>query len=122
MRISDWSSDVCSSDLDAIERHAATTLFLPPILIQALIRENEMRRRDTTSLRRIIYGAAPMAAERIAEAQNALGPILATTYGQTEAPQIVTFLGPADLGRSENLSSVGRPSFLTTVRIAGPDG
>lgn len=103
--------------LQAIEANAVTTLFLPPVLVNALVAENRLRRHDTSSLRAIIYGAAPMAAEQIAQARSAFGPVLATTYGQTEAPQIITCLSSRELCEARYAASVGRPSLLTQVAI-----
>ncbi len=108
--------------LETVERHGATTLFVPSALIYGLVAEQAERPRDTSSLRLLIYGAAPMRPERIREAQDAFGPVVATSYGQTEAPQIITYLTPEELVEQENLASVGRASVLTSVAIGDEDG
>ena len=108
--------------LDAIERHRVTTLFVPPVLVHSLVGENAVRRRDTASIRNLIYGAAPMDANRIDEAIAAFGPVLATTYGQTEAPQIISCLPASELAQPRNRASVGRPGLLTAVAIDTPEG
>lgn len=107
--------------LDAIEQHAITTLFVPPVLIQTMVAENATRGRSTASLRNVIYGAAPMSVQRIQEAMTAFGPVLATTYGQTEAPQIISYLSAAELSDPQNMASVGKPSLLTAVAIDAGD-
>src|SRR3546814_14538077 len=43
--------------------------------------------------------------------------VLATNYGQTEAPQVVTYLSPDEMLSEANLASVGRPSLLVSVGI-----
>jgi acyl-CoA synthetase (AMP-forming)/AMP-acid ligase II len=63
-----------------------------------------------------------MPVEKIDKARAFFGPVLGTTYGQTEAPQIVTVLRPADLEAPENRASVGRVTWLSDVAIMGPDG
>ena len=54
---------------------------------------------------------------RIRDAQEAFGPVIAGTYGQTEAPQIITNLSSVELMQDENLASAGRPSLFTDVGI-----
>jgi acyl-CoA synthetase (AMP-forming)/AMP-acid ligase II len=108
--------------LDVIERERITSLFLPPTLIYMLTEAQQESPRDVSSLRRMIYGAAPMPVARIRETQRVFGPIVATTYGQTEAPQVISCLRPEDMLDDRNVGSVGRPSLLTTVRITAQDG
>jgi acyl-CoA synthetase (AMP-forming)/AMP-acid ligase II len=108
--------------LDVIEGEQITSLFLPPTLIYMLTETQQERPRDVSSLRRMIYGAAPMPVSRIRETQRVFGPIVATTYGQTEAPQVISCLRPEDMLDERNVGSVGRPSLLTTVRITAKDG
>jgi acyl-CoA synthetase (AMP-forming)/AMP-acid ligase II len=45
-----------------------------------------------------------------------------TTYGQTEAPQLLTVLRPADFEEDRNLASVGRTTWFSDVAIMAPDG
>ena len=108
--------------LDTIERHRVTTLFVPPVLVHSLVTENAVLGRDTSSIRNLIYGAAPMEAKRIDEAIAAFGPVLATTYGQTEAPQIISCLPASELAQPANRASVGRASLLTVVAIDTSEG
>ena len=107
--------------LDAAERHGASLFFAPPTLVLALVAEQGRSPRDLRALRLLVYGGAPMRPEQIRDAQACFGPVLCTTYGQTEAPQIATFLPPEEM-RGEDLASVGRPTFLTQVGIFAPDG
>ncbi|WP_432261436.1 class I adenylate-forming enzyme family protein [Cupriavidus sp. TMH.W2] len=107
--------------LDAADTHGATLFFAPPTLILSLVEEQRRNPRPLRSLRYLVYGGAPMRPEQIREAQAAFGPVLCTSFGQTEAPQIITFLPPADM-TGEYLASVGKPSLLTRVAIVGKDG
>jgi fatty-acyl-CoA synthase len=107
--------------LDAASRHHATIFFAPPTLILALSEEQRRAPRALPGLRYLVYGGAPMRPEQIRDAQSAFGPVLCTTYGQTEAPQIVTFLPPAEM-TGERLASLGRPTLLTRVAILDKAG
>ena len=107
--------------LDAAQAHRATIFFAPPTLVMALADEQTARPRDLSSLRFVVYGGAPMRPEQIRQAQAVFGPVLCTSYGQTEAPQIVTFLPPQDM-QGRRLGSVGRASLLTQIAVLDPQG
>lgn len=108
--------------LDTIERYGVTTMYAPPTLIYGMVGEPTAAGRTYASLRHVIYSAAPMRPDQIREAQRVFGPVIETAYGQVEAPQIVTAMRAAELGRDENLASIGRPSPVATVAIMAPDG
>src|SRR5690606_36139417 len=42
-------------------------------------------------------------------------------YGQTEAPQIISYASGADLVDPRNVHSAGRPSLFSELAIMGPD-
>ncbi len=107
--------------LDTIQNHRCTVFFAPPTLVITAMEEQRRSPRDLSSLRTIIYGAAPMRPSQITDAQNVFGPIIATSYGQTEAPQIIAFLRPEHMS-GEALASVGYPTMLTKVAILDDDG
>lgn len=107
--------------LGAAERHGATLVFAPPTLILALAEEQRRAPRNLGALRHLVYGGSPMRPEQIRAAQDCFGPVLCTSYGQTEAPQIATFLPPAEMSGSA-LASIGRPTIMTQVAILSADG
>ncbi len=107
--------------LDAAQAHGATLFFAPPTLILALVEEQRRAPRALPALRYLVYGGAPMRPEQIRDAQAVFGPVLCTSFGQTEAPQIITFLPPGEM-HGERLASVGRPSLLTRVAIVDKAG
>ena len=98
------------------------TTFLPPTAIQTMVDVPEARDLAFPALRSLIYAAGPMRPEAIAAAQEIFGPCIATTYGQTEAPQIATCLSAAELTKPENHTSVGRETQLTRVAIRNEAG
>jgi len=114
--------------LQYIERFKVTTLFLPPTVIYMLLQHPKVREYDYSSLRYLIYGAAPMSVEKLKEAIDVFGPVLAQGYGKTEAPITCTFLSPkehlviGDPEKEKRLRSCGRPSPLTQVAIMDDDG
>jgi acyl-CoA synthetase (AMP-forming)/AMP-acid ligase II len=108
--------------LHAIADYEVTTFFSPPTMVTMLVDAARAEGIRTPSLRNIIYGGAPMRPARIREAQEAFGPVVAATYGQTEAPQIITQLGAAELMDEANLASAGRPSLFTDVGIMDAGG
>ena len=108
--------------LDTIERYGVTTMYAPPTLIYGMLGDPAASGRNYTSLRHLIYSAAPMRPDQIRAAQRVFGPVVETAYGQVEAPQIITAMRAADLERDENLASIGRPSPVAEVGIMAPTG
>ena len=99
-----------------------TACFMPPTLVYMLMALPGASRADFPRLRRLIYGGAPMPPEKIREVRAFFGPVLGTTYGQTEAPQILTVLLPEDFEDERNLAAVGRATWFSDVAIMAPDG
>jgi acyl-CoA synthetase (AMP-forming)/AMP-acid ligase II len=113
--------------LAAIERHRITHLFMPPTMIYMLLAHADVRAHDYSSLRYFMYAAAPMAAEKLREALDVFGPVMAQTFGQVEAPMVCTYLSPQDhvealAHHPERLLSCGRPAPLTRVAIMDDEG
>ena len=107
---------------EAFRERGGTMSFMPPTLIYMIMAQPGVTRADFPRLRNLIYGGAPMPVEKIDRARAFFGPVLGTTYGQTEAPQIVTALRPAELESDAWRGSVGRLTWLSEVAILGADG
>ena len=107
--------------LDALQNAGITTTFLPPTVLYMLM-QLPGAAADYPALRNIVYGAGPMRPKEIGRAQSVFGPVIGSTYGQTEAPQIATMISGQELMRPEKRASVGRETMLTEVAIMGPDG
>ncbi len=95
---------------------------MPPTLVYMLMALPGASRADFPHLRRLIYGGAPMPPEKIREVRNFFGPVLGTTYGQTEAPQILTVMRPEDFEDERNWAAVGRATWFSDVAIMAPGG
>jgi acyl-CoA synthetase (AMP-forming)/AMP-acid ligase II len=111
------------------EMHVArvTHTFLVPTMIHMLIEAQEQRYRPLPDLRRLGYGAAPMAPARILRAMDLFGPVLAQGYGAGETTSGVCALTIEDhvharAVRPERLASCGRPLLECEVDIVGDDG
>lgn len=108
--------------LEALVEERIATTFLPPTVIYMMMQLPQARGARFEHLRNLVYGAGPMRPEAIAEAQAVFGDVIASTYGQTEAPQIATMISPKDLARPEKRASVGRETFLTRVAVMDQEG
>lgn len=106
----------------AFRERGGTLCFMPPTLIYMIMAQPGVTRADFPKLRNLIYGGAPMPVDKFAQAREFFGPVLGTTYGQTEAPQIVTLMRPEDFEDDANLGAVGRSTWLSDMAIMAPDG
>ena len=79
---------------------------------------------DLSSLEMIIYGAAPISPARLTEAIERIGPKFCQLYGQTEAPNNISYLSIADhdLSYPKMLESCGFPMMPTSVKLLLPNG
>lgn len=103
--------------LEILKRDQISTVFLPPTVIYMMLDELRGSRASFPKLRHLIYGAAPMRPDGIDAALETFGSVLHSTYGQTEAPQIATHIGPAELASESLKHSVGRATPLTKVAL-----
>lgn len=106
----------------AFRVRGGTVCFMPPTLIYMLMALPNASRNDFPKLRRLIYGGAPMPPEQVRKARDFFGPVLGTTYGQTEAPQILTVMRPEDFEDPNNWAAVGRATWFSDVAIMSPEG
>jgi acyl-CoA synthetase (AMP-forming)/AMP-acid ligase II len=105
-----------------LERAQITNVFMPPTLIYSLMAHWPDARAPLPTLRYLIYGAAPMPAEKVRAARDFFGPVIATLYGQVEAPLTITAQTPHEFEHEENLASVGRATLAAQVGIMDAAG
>ncbi len=114
--------------LTSIERDRVTATFMVPTMLYVLLDHPALADANTSSLRTVLYGAAPMGRERVRQALERFGPVLVQVYGQTEAPNQLTVLRKDDheeaLAADDPtiLESCGRPVAITELRLVGDDG
>jgi acyl-CoA synthetase (AMP-forming)/AMP-acid ligase II len=114
--------------LGAIAEHRVTMILVIPTLLRMLLDHPDAAGADLSSLRAVVYAAAPAAPALVRRSLERLGPVLYTGFGQTEAYGLNTFMDPAehvaalDSG-GERLTSVGREcAAFVQVRICAEDG
>lgn len=108
--------------LQAIARERVTRLFMVPTMINRIVNHPEIERYDLSSLRLVLYGAAPMAPALVEKAIALFGPILAQGYGAGETNSMVAILTEQDhldalAHNPKRLASCGRCYAETEVRI-----
>jgi len=108
--------------VEVLDAREIATVFLPPTAIQMMAELPQAQNQAFPMLRNLIYGGGPMRANAVTRAQEVFGPCIATTYGQTEAPQIVTCMAAEELARENLRASVGRETLLTRVGIMDERG
>ena len=107
-----------------LEGEKISIVTLVPAMIQAcLVCVQDLDSRDFSSLRRITYGASPIAKEVLVKAMEKFGCEFSQGFGMTELSCIATGLSAEDHVRAiesepELLASAGRAVLGTDVRIA----
>lgn len=112
-----------SDFLRRVAQHRITLTFLVPTQIYGLLDCDALDAADLSSLEVVLYGAAPIAPVRLAEAVRRIGPVFGQAYGQAEAPMCITYLrrDDHDLNRPERLHSCGRVIVGNQVRLLDKD-
>ncbi|HEX4106756.1 MAG TPA: AMP-binding protein [Solirubrobacteraceae bacterium] len=107
--------------LDDIERHHASGVCVVPVMLQRVLAlgEEEIKRRDLTSLRVAFCAGSQLPAEVAIRAMNVLGDVIYNLYGSTEV-SVATLATPEDIRAAP--SSVGRPALGSRVRILDEQG
>jgi acyl-CoA synthetase (AMP-forming)/AMP-acid ligase II len=113
--------------IELVEQERCTTTMLVPTMIQMIASHPDADRSDLSSLRWMLYGAAPISEQTLARALAVWGPIMQQMYGQSEGVPL-TVLSCEDhvLDGSEQaqrrLRSAGRPTPNTELLILDADG
>jgi acyl-CoA synthetase (AMP-forming)/AMP-acid ligase II len=104
-----------------VERTGAGVLLAVPTMLKRImdLPADRRERYDTSSLRMLISGAAPLAPELAAAVMDHFGEILYNGYASTESGS-GTFATPRDLRAAPG--TVGKPFAGTTIKILGDDG
>jgi len=112
--------------LREIEAKRITTILLIPTMFKMLLDHPDYPRSDLSSLRCIVYGAAPMPDAVLQTAMRTLPHArFVQAYGQTELAPIATILRPEfhvlDGPASAKRKSCGQATFANDVMIADAD-
>jgi fatty-acyl-CoA synthase len=112
--------------LDRIDKDKITFTFMVPTMIYRVMDQIQGRLFDFTSLRTILYGAAPITVERLKQGLEIFGPVFTQLYGQTEAPNFITRLRKEDHcldpQYAKRLRSCGQPVLMSQVKVVDENG
>jgi fatty-acyl-CoA synthase len=114
--------------LQSIALRKISHMYLPPTALYQLLASPEIGAHDYTSLRIFILVGSPCSPEKLRLAVETFGPCMCQSYGQVEAPMIVTWLPPEDVAaaargdRPERLASCGKPTRSVKVAVMDDDG
>jgi fatty-acyl-CoA synthase len=111
-----------------IERYKVTHLYLPPTALYSLLSHPQVREFDYSSLRGFLLAGSPVAPGKLKSAVEVFGPCMCQSYGQTEAPMILTFLDCKTIAAAaagdhpERLASCGKPTMAVRLAIMSAAG
>jgi len=107
--------------IELMELHRATTVWLAPAMVNALLQEDRLGQAELGSLRVIMSGGEKMPEARLKQILDALPNVwFADAYGLTETVSSDTFL-PYDAMHAK-LGSVGKPLPHQRVRVGDDRG
>jgi long-chain acyl-CoA synthetase len=110
--------------IELIARHGVTHTFFVPTVVQSLLQVPGIEQADLSSLKWMMYGAAPMGDTLLRRAMSVLGCGFIQAYGMTETAGTVAVLVPADHQpegpRAHLLNSVGRAYPWVQLRVIDP--
>jgi acyl-CoA synthetase (AMP-forming)/AMP-acid ligase II len=106
--------------LDAIEREKISTVFLVPTMVNLMLFDESISRRDLSSLKTINMAGSPIAEERVKLAIEMLGPKFVETFGQVEAPMTITMMPRHEL--AERPAACGIAGPFVEMKIVGEQG
>jgi acyl-CoA synthetase (AMP-forming)/AMP-acid ligase II len=114
--------------LRTIQRERVTSVLLIPTMLYRILTLPGLSSYDLGSVKRVWYGTAPMAPDRLQQGIALFGPVFRQNYGLTEAPQPITYLAPEEHGLDgtpealRRLSSAGRPALGVELAVVREDG
>jgi len=114
--------------LGAVEHHGVTHLFLPPTAFYALLAHPDVGKYNYSTLKVFLLAGSPVSPDKFKRGVEIFGPCMCQSYGQTEAPMLVTWLDPATVAAAaggdhpERLRSCGKPTASVRVAIMDDAG
>lgn len=104
-----------------IQEERCTHFFGAPVAYLLSAKLPNFREYDLRSIKRLMYGGAPMSREQVLSVQQAFGPKLNAVYGLTEAGPNGTALFMED--HPEKAGSIGKRATVNTeIKVVRPDG
>ncbi len=106
--------------LRIIAEHRTSWLFIAPPIAVALAKHPAVDGVDTSAVKVVFSGAAPLDANLADAVADRLGCVVAQGYGMTETSPVTHVIDWTD--PSIDRSSIGRPVRGTQVRVVAADG
>jgi acyl-CoA synthetase (AMP-forming)/AMP-acid ligase II len=112
----------------AIEKYRVTHLFLPPTALYKMLALPDVANFDYSSLRVFLLVGSPVSPDKLKRAVEVFGPCMCQSYGQTEAPMLLTFLdqkttaAAASGDHPERLASCGQATSAVRLGIMDDEG
>jgi len=106
--------------LELIEREAINYFFVVPTMLYNILDHPDFHRFDTSTVKLVSYGAAPMTEARRQDAVAKFGQVFCHAYGLTECTAHASILGRAD--HPHRGASIGRGLPGSEVVVVGDDG
>ena len=113
---------------DVLAREQNVTMFGAPTMVSRLINHRRAGASDTSGLRTLYFGGAPMYVSDLKKALEIFGPKLTQIYGQGESPMTISYVSKRMLGQPEHprreqiLASCGVPRTGVDVLIVDAEG
>jgi acyl-CoA synthetase (AMP-forming)/AMP-acid ligase II len=110
-----------------IQEEKVTRTFMVPTMIYATLDHPKRKNYDLSSLRTVLYAAAPISPRRLEEAMKEMGPIFLQGYAQMEvAVQTCNLtkkqhIEAIEKNKKERLKSCGMPIIMSQVKIVDDD-
>jgi long-chain acyl-CoA synthetase len=109
--------------VELIRTLGVTTACMVPAMLRLLLAEPGVQKSDFTTLRKVVYGGAPISAALLARCVEGFGCEFAQIYGLTETGNTAMCLPPADhVEGSGKMQAAGRPYPGFEVKIADSTG
>jgi len=110
--------------LEIIQRERLQVMLLVPAMILFLVQAPQIRETDLSSLRLVVYGAAPIPAELLKQALAIFKCDFQQVYGLTETTGAITLLPPKDHDPADakKLMSCGYAQKGVELRIVSEGG
>ena len=113
---------------DVLAKAQNVTMFGAPTMVSRLINHRRAGSSDTSGLKTLYFGGAPMYVSDLKRALEIFGPKLTQIYGQGESPMTISYVSKRLLGqhshprREEILASCGVPRTGVDVLIVDAEG
>jgi fatty-acyl-CoA synthase len=111
-----------------VQRFRVTHMFLPPTALYALLAHPQLGNFDYSSLQVFLLLASPVSPHKFKKAVEVFGPCMCQSYGQTEAPMLLTWLDQKTAAAAargdhpERLRSCGKPTSAVSLALMDDDG